>query len=269
MRDLFRSFERHGVDYLLIGGQATILYGASQFTEDVDLWVRPTGEEILRFLRALADLDAQVYKLTPPVTPPFVRRGHGFHFMIPRVGDDLPTFIDLMGRPPRVGSFARARARSRTLSPTWGGAVPTAAPEDLADLKKTDRPDDYPIISRLARLRLAEERLPTARTLTWALANTFVVDDLEAIIRAHGDAIPPSVAADDPAVSLLLACRARGREPTGRNVDRAAAILSRRALELQRLGRAYWRPVRDDLKALRAAGVLIRVGTPVRELLPP
>ena len=48
MLDLFRSFERHGVDYLLIGGQATILYGASQFTEDVDFWVRPTSESISR-----------------------------------------------------------------------------------------------------------------------------------------------------------------------------------------------------------------------------
>ena len=40
MRDLFRSFEKRRVDSLLRGGQAAILYGASQFTEDVDLWIR-------------------------------------------------------------------------------------------------------------------------------------------------------------------------------------------------------------------------------------
>ncbi len=29
MRNLFRSFDRRGVDYLLISGQASILYGAA------------------------------------------------------------------------------------------------------------------------------------------------------------------------------------------------------------------------------------------------
>ena len=36
MRTLFRSFERFGVDYLLISGQASILYGAATFSEDID-----------------------------------------------------------------------------------------------------------------------------------------------------------------------------------------------------------------------------------------
>lgn len=41
MRNFFRSLTRRGVDALLISGQATVLYGAAPFTEDVDLWVRP------------------------------------------------------------------------------------------------------------------------------------------------------------------------------------------------------------------------------------
>jgi hypothetical protein len=42
MRSLFRAFEREGVRYLVISGQACILYGASQFTEDLDVWIQPT-----------------------------------------------------------------------------------------------------------------------------------------------------------------------------------------------------------------------------------
>lgn len=38
MRKLFQSFERVGLEYLLISGQASILYGAATFSEDVDLW---------------------------------------------------------------------------------------------------------------------------------------------------------------------------------------------------------------------------------------
>jgi hypothetical protein len=37
MRNLFRSFDRFGVEYLLISGQASILYGAATFSEDIEL----------------------------------------------------------------------------------------------------------------------------------------------------------------------------------------------------------------------------------------
>lgn len=43
MRSLFRSFERSGVEYLLISGQASVLYGAALFSEDIDIWLRPTA----------------------------------------------------------------------------------------------------------------------------------------------------------------------------------------------------------------------------------
>ena len=68
MRRLFRSFERFGVDYLLISGQDAILYGAAMFSEDVDIWIRPTLENARRLLRALAAVQGRVYKLTPALT---------------------------------------------------------------------------------------------------------------------------------------------------------------------------------------------------------
>jgi hypothetical protein len=39
---LFRALDRERVRYLVISGQACILYGASPFTEDIDLCV-PMG----------------------------------------------------------------------------------------------------------------------------------------------------------------------------------------------------------------------------------
>jgi hypothetical protein len=40
----FQSLEEHGVAYLLISGQATVLYGAATFSEDIDLWLNPAAE---------------------------------------------------------------------------------------------------------------------------------------------------------------------------------------------------------------------------------
>jgi hypothetical protein len=41
MRNFLGFLEKEGVRYLLISGQACVLYGASSFTEHIDLWVRP------------------------------------------------------------------------------------------------------------------------------------------------------------------------------------------------------------------------------------
>jgi hypothetical protein len=98
MRSLFRSFDRRGLDYLLISGQASVLYGAATFSDDVDVWVRPTGSNLHRLLVALADRDARVHELTPPLTPRYAEAGHGFHFVVP---SPLPVYLDVMARPPR------------------------------------------------------------------------------------------------------------------------------------------------------------------------
>jgi hypothetical protein len=132
MRKLFRSFERHRVEYLLISGQATVLYGAATFSEDVDIWIRPAPQNVIRFLRALSSCGATVYKLTPPLSRKNLRAGHGFHFSIH--GRPLPIFLDVMGYPPRVGSFGDARHRARRITTPWGNVMVVSIP-DLIELK--------------------------------------------------------------------------------------------------------------------------------------
>ena len=53
--NFFQSLERHGVEYLLISGQATVLYGAATFSEDIDLWISPTKEITNNFFQPLAE----------------------------------------------------------------------------------------------------------------------------------------------------------------------------------------------------------------------
>ncbi len=86
--NFFQSLERHRVEYLLISGQATVLYGAATFSEDIDLWINPTGKNRDSFLLALRDCQARYYKLTPPLTLELLERGHGFHFFLPGDGAD-------------------------------------------------------------------------------------------------------------------------------------------------------------------------------------
>ena len=50
------SAERHGVEYILIGGLALLFNGIVRFTQDADAWLQPTNENRDRFMNVLLDL---------------------------------------------------------------------------------------------------------------------------------------------------------------------------------------------------------------------
>ena len=236
MRRLFRSFDRFGVDVLLISGQATILYGAATFSEDVDVWIRPTRRNALRFLRALAACRARVHRLTPPLEERFLERGHGFHFLVPETSG--PVYLDVMGRPPRVASFDACLKRSRRFETPWG-PIQVVGIEDLVRLKKTRRLMDYDVISNLVDLRVAQEERPSNRLLRWAAENSFRAEARAVYLRRLG-------------------------RPAGE--ARCRRAISRDLATLQARDTAYWRRIVRELRRLRRLGKLLPDGRPVASL---
>ena len=54
--DLVRALNREGVEYAVVGAVALGLHGLARATEDLDLFVRPTPDNVARFKRALYSL---------------------------------------------------------------------------------------------------------------------------------------------------------------------------------------------------------------------
>ena len=54
-KELLELFNKHGVEYLIVGGYALAFHGAPRVTGDIDLFVRPTSENAERILAALDD----------------------------------------------------------------------------------------------------------------------------------------------------------------------------------------------------------------------
>ena len=52
-KELLELFNKHKVEYLIVGGYALAFHGAPRFTRDIDLFVRPTSENAVRILAAL------------------------------------------------------------------------------------------------------------------------------------------------------------------------------------------------------------------------
>jgi hypothetical protein len=227
MRNLFRSFDRFGVEYLLISGQASILYGAATFSEDIDLWVKPTQANLDNLIRSLAACRARVYKLTPPLTVKYLRRGHGFHFTLPARPD--PVYLDIMGHPPRVGSFSASRRRASIMKTGWG-VLPVVSIEDLIALKKTRRLYDYDVISNLVQIRLAQSERPSRQLLAWGLRESFRAED-----------------------RVEFAGRL-GRRLTDAEARRRVA---RELPRLQERDIVYWRPILAELRELRSRDLLL------------
>jgi hypothetical protein len=259
----FRHLEQHGVRWLLISGQATILYGAATFSEDVDLWVQPTEHNFERFKAALHESQARYYKLTPALTVANAADRHGFHFVLPSPEDNLEVFLDVMGFPPRVGSFDDAFAASRDIETRWGN-LHTIGIKDLVELKKTQRPRDYPIISRLA-LAWFDERAAaaSAEDLAWVFENLFSLEELVRLCLEHPAQVKKFLpAAPEPLVRAAELMLKDGRlEPSLE--DELEEWLDQRTLPMRRADRHFWRTVIDSLRELRAGGQLMPEGAPV------
>lgn len=256
----FQHLEENEVRWLLISGQATILYGAATFSEDVDLWVDPESENLERMKRALHASGATYYKLTPPVNVDFAERHHGFHFTVPDDAGGVLLYLDVMACPPRVGPFREAWQR-RSLFETEWGALSTVGIVDLVELKKTQRPRDYPIISRLA-LAFLEHRgkAATGEDHRWAIANMFSLAEFTRLVREYPEVVPEI---DEDVLRRATECVLRDDELAVEVEDEVVDFFDAKAAPLRKADRRFWRKVIDELRQLRSNGKLMRVGQPV------
>jgi tRNA nucleotidyltransferase/poly(A) polymerase len=57
LRDVFESFEKHEVHYVVIGGIAAVLHGVPRATFDLDILIEATTENAQRLLDALLEVN--------------------------------------------------------------------------------------------------------------------------------------------------------------------------------------------------------------------
>ena len=66
LQDVLRSFQRHEVKYVVIGGLAAILHGVPRATFDLDIFIEATPDNARRLLDALLDAGLGTAALTSP-----------------------------------------------------------------------------------------------------------------------------------------------------------------------------------------------------------
>jgi hypothetical protein len=136
MLRVLRAFEQEGLEYVLIGAAAMGFHGLVRATEDLDLFIRATPENVERLKRAfwaVYDEDPSVEEISSVDLLgdyPAVR-------YYPPSGD---LFFDVLTRLGEVASFETVDAETKEVE---GISVRVATPAALYRLKKgTVRPLD-------------------------------------------------------------------------------------------------------------------------------
>ena len=148
--DILAAMNSEGVEYVLFGGQAVNLYGILRFTDDIDLFVSPTPENVGRLRRALRRLWAD------PSIDEIRSEDLSGDYAVVRYGTPEGFYIDFVARLGEAFVFADVEA-------TWvergGVRVHIATPRMLYRMKKdTVRPLDRADAADLqAKFRLEDE----------------------------------------------------------------------------------------------------------------
>ena len=134
---MFRAFEASGLEYVLIGATAMGFHGLVRATEDLDLFIRGTAENVERLraaLRASYANDPHIEEISAADLLgdyPAVR-------YYPPSGD---LYFDILTRLGEVASFETVEAETREIE---DARVSVATPLALYRLKKgTVRPKDH------------------------------------------------------------------------------------------------------------------------------
>jgi hypothetical protein len=66
LKDVFKSFQKHDVKYVVIGGIAAVVHGIPRATFDLDILIEATRDNVLRLLDALSEAGMGTAHLTTP-----------------------------------------------------------------------------------------------------------------------------------------------------------------------------------------------------------
>ena len=259
IKKFFQRLNDEGISYILISGQATVIYGAATFSEDIDLWIKPSFEDWDKFLKVVRELRGKVYKLTPPLRMDLIQKGHGFHFQFFDPSNSI-WFLDVMGKVPRVGDFEAAFKNASYEDTDWG-TLPVMGIRELVELKKTRRLSDYTVISNLVKIEY--ERLRpylTPNDWKWVLSNSFEADDLLYFLKRSLKARQVAKLSSRKCLSCLLkAIEEKAKREA--YIREASKQILMDIEDLRQRDIIYWKPIIAELKSLQRKGKLLPEGT--------
>ncbi len=234
------TIRKHRVAHLLMGGQACVLYGAAEFSRDLDLALLPEPANLDRLEGALAELEAAVIAV-PPLSLQALDEGLAVHFRC-KHPDVEGLRIDVMTHMRGVAPFPKLWAR-RTTFDFEVESVDVMSLPDLVAAKKTQRDKDWPMIRRLVDSNyLSHRHEPTPERVDFWLRELRSPDLLVEVAKDN-PAPARELVGERPLLEHAIA-----RDFNSDDLERALRVEE----DVERRRDAeYWKPLRKRLEVLR------------------
>lgn len=148
--EIFQALTEEGVEYVLIGGLAAIVQGASLVTLDTDICFRQNLPNCERPVLALARLDAETYPTRPthiPITPELLQT-HKLVHLKTKLGR-----LDLIAIVPGLGTFEDLASGATTIE-LGDLTIPVLTLDQLIQAKSAlSQPKDREHLDQLLAIR--------------------------------------------------------------------------------------------------------------------
>lgn len=214
-----------------MGGQACVVYGAAEFSRDVDLAISGNEDNLRRLEAALAELQAEPIAV-PPFRREFLEAGMAVHFRCLHP-EAAQMRVDVMTKMRGVDGFAHLWQRRTSIA-----GIELLSLPDLVQAKKTQRDKDWPMLSRLVEANYFTNRgQPTEQQVEFWLRE----------LRNPGLLL--EVAERFPAERSRLSAERPLLDVS--DPDALERSLKEEERQERELDREYWRPLRAELERLR------------------
>ena len=148
LKKLLQLLLEHEVDFVLVGGFACTTYGASLVTQDLDICLSITEEQISKLRKALKNVNP-IHRMNPNFQPTL--------FEYPKKIEDTKNIylktdigvLDILSEITPIGGFKRIKERAQTVS-LYGFKCQIISLDDLIQCKKAmPRPKDKEAVAQL------------------------------------------------------------------------------------------------------------------------
>jgi len=230
---------KYKVKYLLIGGQACIIYGAAEFSRDSDFVILSAPDNLARMRKALKAMKAEpIY--VPILSKKYLDIGHACHFKC-GVIDVQGLRIDVMAKLRGCDEFSALWGRRKRLSLKTGGTLNVISLQDLVSSKKTQRDKDWLMLKRLvANDIILKKYKASPDRMKWWLGECRNVDILVELAKKYRS-LAKEIAKERPLISSAI----KGDK------HELFTRLNREEARERKKDIAYWLPLKKELETLR------------------
>jgi hypothetical protein len=222
-----------------MGGQACVLYGAAEFSRDIDLAILADPHNLTRLGKALSDLKAEQIAV-PPFHFKHLKRGHAIHFRC--MGQEAERIrIDIMAKMRGLEPFSKLWRRRTTIVLPGDVACHLMSLPDLVIAKKTQRDKDWPMIRRLLEAHYFQNQKHPARSQIAFWLNELRTPELLVDIAQRYQKACKRISKARPLLVPAL---------SGKTEEVAQKLFEEELAEREK-DRLYWLPLRKELETLR------------------